>query len=104
MNHFIVELALDDAKETFLMEQLAYWYDQSEPTNPKRAWLENRLDRSSTDGEWDAYAAAFRRYLRRAMIKLDALWDDYVKRLEVDDFETEADVTQKCLGAMSRKP
>lgn len=93
--------ALDDAIETFTQEQLAHWYcDVDQPPEPKQQWLDGWLHRRSTHDEFLQYKAAFRRYLRRAVRKLDELWDNYSKRLEADDWDAESDVTQECLDAM----
>lgn len=93
--------ALDDAIETFTEEQLAYWYcDVAQPPEPKRKWIDGWLFRQSTEREWLDYRSAYRRYLRRAMSKLNDLWESFSERMAADDWDADTDVTQECLDAM----
>lgn len=108
--------ALGDARETFGEEQLAYWYHEvrvNDPPPPKQEWLRRWINDGFEEGrwpdeaEWIIYSEAYKNCLRRALYKLDHLWDDYEKAVDVSDnaewqdvSDLENDITDECLAAM----
>jgi hypothetical protein len=86
------EYALDDAKETLLGEQVAYWhcgpYDQPGFTDKARqSDLRNWLDCDPSDLEWDIYKQAFEDAMKAGIAVCDAVefdddWDEEMETLE----------------------
>jgi hypothetical protein len=103
------EHAVSDAKETFKEEQLAHWgcdVTVNDPPAPKQQWLKNWLDRWPDEAEWIVYEAAYKNALRRALYKLDGLFEQFCKDIEDDDADAiklDCECTEACLAAMEEK-
>jgi hypothetical protein len=104
------QYALDDAKETFLNEQMAHWGCNvlaDDPPEPQFSWLSSWLNGEHfSDAEWSVYEDRYLECMTRAIRALDRRWDEYVKLIEsdpddcmdIDDLDGE--ITDECIAAM----
>jgi len=111
------EFATEDAKDTFQNEQLAHWYwnvNANDPPDPQTSWLRNRWEYSDPcEAAWIIYRLCYRRALKRAMVKLDELWDRYAQAMDddaegvegaEDPTEVDNETTDACVDAMEECP